>query len=131
MDDAQSLSKPKDKPQEKANIQVPSHLTGHSRFWCEICSVGMTDDSAYLQHVRGRKHLRVVSQLKRPFKCYVCHINFNVEPEFNKHLEGKAHMDKAFKKRQSEKHDGKDDAIYPELKDDSQRKVEIFKESCC
>jgi len=88
---------------DDSKMQVPSHLNndvGH-RYWCELCSLAMLDDVAYLQHVHGRKHLRVVSQMKRPYKCYVCHMNFTVEKEFNHHLEGKAHMVKAFKKTEN------------------------------
>lgn len=121
-------------------MQVPSNLTTYSRFWCELCSVGMTDNDLYLQHVRGRKHMRTVSQMKRPYKCYVCHMTFTVEQDFNHHLESKAHIDKAFKKNipkgtMSEKDSGRhigatrhrDDSRDRKRLSDADRKVEIIK----
>ena len=82
-------------------IKVPSHLTDTVQYFCEVCSVPFTGEESYLEHTKGRKHLRQVSQMRRPYKCYICTMEFSVEKEFNYHLESRSHMNKAFKKGSS------------------------------
>ena len=85
-----------DAAEEVERKKVPEHLTGKAGYFCEVCSIASTSESAYLDHLRNRKHFRQVGQMRRPYKCYFCDVEFNVGKDFNYHLESRPHMDNAF-----------------------------------
>ena len=86
--------------QQKPN--VPTNLISVLQYFCEVCSAPCTSEENYLMHCRGKKHLRRISTMQRPYKCYTCHEDFNAEKPYSIHLESRAHIEKAFKSRNKE-----------------------------
>ena len=82
---------------KEERMKTPSHLIEKNQYFCEVCSVPLTGEKDYLDHLKIRRHLRQVSQMRRPFKCYVCKLETNIEKEFNIHLESRGHINRAFK----------------------------------
>lgn len=83
--------------EENERMKVPSHLRDKMEYFCEVCSVPLSGEPAYLQHMKGKKHLRQISLMKQPLRCYVCRVDYKAEKDFNQHLQSRSHMDKAFK----------------------------------
>lgn len=98
-----------DAAEEVERKKTPATLTGNASYFCEVCSIASNSESAYLEHLKNRKHFRQVGQMRRPYKCYFCNVEFNVAKDFNYHLESRLHMDKAFHKKDSKGKKTKDD----------------------
>ncbi|KAG0426249.1 hypothetical protein HPB47_022547 [Ixodes persulcatus] len=69
----------------------PSHIADHhdsprqeaggTKFYCGFCSEAFTDQTRFMEHLRGHTTLQ-----QRPFECQVCHTAFAHRVSLTNHL---------------------------------------------
>ena len=112
--------------------KVPINLQERNSFFCDICNIPCPSETGYLDHIRGRKHFRVLQQMKPPYRCYNCETKYYNPREFDDHLESKSHMDKAFKSKtvqSNKKENEKEKSRGKDYKHGTSRSPTKYKES--
>jgi len=67
-----------------------------SKFYCDVCNVGMANSASWHAHLNGKKHEAKLAQTSAPrFYCDLCDVEVANEATFHEHLNGKRHAKEA------------------------------------